>query len=110
MNIIVVMFFGVIFGLVVVVAFVIGGFMGKCMEDEGYDKFFGVVVNIILVIIGMMILFSNILIVYFLASGGVLIVVFFLVGYLLGIFIGLFFMIVVGVWAKWKGYFVGEWS
>lgn len=109
-NIIVVMLFGVIFGLVVVVVLVLGSMLGKWMEVEGYFKEFVIVVNVIFFIMGFVIFFSNVFIVYLLVSGGVLIVVLFLVGYLFGIFIGLLFMFVVVVWVKWKNFFIGECS
>ncbi|KGE86740.1 MAG: TRAP transporter large permease [Phaeodactylibacter xiamenensis] len=107
-NIIAAMLFGAISGSAVAAASAIGGFMGKRMEDEGYDKSFGAAVNITSATTGMTIPPSNILIVYSLASGGASIAALFLAGYLPGILTGLFLMIVAGVWAKRKGYPVGE--
>lgn len=107
-NIIAAMLFGAISGSAVAAASAIGGFMGKRMEDEGYDKAFGAAVNITSATTGMTIPPSNILIVYSLASGGASIAALFLAGYLPGILTGFFLMIVAGVWAKRKGYPVGE--
>ncbi len=107
-NIIAAMLFGAISGSAVAAASAIGGFMGKRMEDEGYDKSFGAAVNITSATTGMTIPPSNILIVYSLASGGASIAALFLAGYLPGILTGLFLMIVAAVWAKRKGYPVGE--
>jgi tripartite ATP-independent transporter DctM subunit len=106
-NIIAAMLFGAISGSAVAAASAIGGFMGKRMEDEGYDKSFGAAVNITSATTGMTIPPSNILIVYSLASGGASIAALFLAGYLPGVLTGLFLMIVAGVWAKRKGYPVG---
>jgi tripartite ATP-independent transporter DctM subunit len=107
-NIIAAMLFGAISGSAVAAASAIGGFMGKRMEDEGYDKAFGAAVNITSATTGMTIPPSNILIVYSLASGGASIAALFLAGYLPGILTGFFLMLVAGVWAKRKGYPVGE--
>jgi tripartite ATP-independent transporter DctM subunit len=107
-NIIAAMLFGAISGSAVAAASAIGGFMGKRMEEEGYDKSFGAAVNITSATTGMTIPPSNILIVYSLASGGASIAALFLAGYLPGILTGLFLMIVAAVWAKRKGYPVGE--
>ncbi|MCR9099924.1 MAG: TRAP transporter large permease [bacterium] len=107
-NIIAAMLFGAISGSAVAAASAIGGFMGKRMEEEGYDKSFGAAVNITSATTGMTIPPSNILIVYSLASGGASIAALFLAGYLPGILTGLFLMIVAAVWARRKGYPVGE--
>lgn len=107
-NIIAAMLFGAISGSAVAAASAIGGFMGKRMEDEGYDKAFGAAVNITSATTGMTIPPSNILIVYSLASGGASIAALFLAGYLPGILTGFFLMIIAGIWAKRKGYPVGE--
>jgi tripartite ATP-independent transporter DctM subunit len=107
-NIIAAMLFGAISGSAVAAASAIGGFMGKRMEEEGYDKSFGAAVNITSATTGMTIPPSNILIVYSLASGGASIAALFLAGYLPGILTGLFLMIVAAVWARRKSYPVGE--
>lgn len=103
-NIIAAMLFGAISGSAVAAASAIGSFMGKRMEEDGYDKAFGAAVNITAATTGMTIPPSNILIVYSLASGGASIAALFLAGYLPGILTGLFLMIVAAVWAARKGY------
>jgi tripartite ATP-independent transporter DctM subunit len=65
-------------------------------------------VNITSATTGLVIPPSNILIVYSLASGGVSIAALFLAGYLPGILTGLLLMLVAGVWAKRRGFPVGE--
>ncbi len=107
-NIIAAMLFGAIAGSAVAAASAIGGFMGKAMEKEGYDKEFAAAVNITSATTGLVIPPSNILIVYSLASGGVSIAALFLAGYIPGILTGLLLMIVSGFWAKRKGYPVGK--
>ena len=107
-NIIAAMLFGAIAGSAVAAASAIGGFMGKAMEKEGYDKEFAAAVNITSSTVGLVIPPSNILIVYSLASGGVSIAALFLAGYLPGILTGLLLMVIAAIWAKRKGYPVGE--
>jgi len=107
-NIIAAMLFGAIAGSAVAAASAIGGFMGKSMEKEGYDKEYAAAVNITSSTTGLIIPPSNVLIVYSLASGGVSIAALFLAGYVPGILTGLLLMIVAGFWAKRKGYPVGE--
>ncbi len=107
-NILAAMLFGAIAGSAVAAASAIGSFMGEAMEKEGYDKDYSAAVNITSATTGLIIPPSNVLIVYSLASGGASIAALFLAGYLPGILTGLFLMIVAGVWAKRKGYPVGE--
>lgn len=107
-NIVAAMLFGAIAGSAVAAASAIGGFMGKHMEKEGYDKEFSAAVNITSATTGLTIPPSNVLIVYSLASGGVSIAALFLAGYIPGMLTGLFLMIVSGVWAHRKGYPVGQ--
>jgi len=107
-NIIAAMLFGAIAGSAVAAASAIGTFMGPRMEKEGYSKEFSAAVNISSATTGLIIPPSNILIVYSLASGGVSIAALFLAGYLPGILTGLFLMIVAGIWAKRRGFPVGE--
>lgn len=107
-NIIAAMLFGAIAGSAVAAASAIGGFMGKAMEKEGYNKEFAAAVNITSSTTGLVIPPSNILIVYSLASGGVSIAALFLAGYIPGILTGLFLMIVAAVWAKRQNFPVGE--
>ena len=107
-NIIAAMLFGAIAGSAVAAASAIGSFMGPRMEKEGYSKEFSAAVNITSATTGMIIPPSNILIVYSLASGGVSIAALFLAGYLPGILTGLLLMLVAAIWAKRKGFPVGE--
>jgi tripartite ATP-independent transporter DctM subunit len=107
-NIVAAMLFGAIAGSAVAAASAIGSALGGRMEEEGYSKEFSAAVNITSATTGLIIPPSNILIVYSLASGGASIAALFLAGYLPGILTGLFLMTVAGVWAKRKGFPVGE--
>ncbi|MEZ4810092.1 MAG: TRAP transporter large permease [Allomuricauda sp.] len=103
-NIVAAMLFGAIAGSAGAAAAAIGGFMSDQMEESGYDKGFGVAVNITSATTGLVIPPSNIFIIYSVASGGVSIGALFLAGYLPGILTGLFLMVVAYIWAKRKGY------
>lgn len=107
-NILANMIFGAISGSAVASASAIGGFMGKQMELEGYDKNFGAAVNITSATTGMVIPPSNVLIVYSLASGGVSIAALFIAGYIPGLLVGIFLMIVAGVYAAKQKYPISE--
>ena len=107
-NIVTAMLFGAIAGSAAAAASAIGSFMGKQMEDEGYDREFAAAVNITSSTTGLIIPPSNVLIVYSLASGGVSIAALFLAGYIPGILTGLLLMIVATIWAKRKGFPVGK--
>ena len=103
-NIISAMLMGAIAGSAMASASAMGSILGPKMEKEGYDKEYGAAVNITSATIGLVIPPSNVLIVYSLASGGVSIAALFLAGYIPGVLIGLFLMIVAAIWAKRKGY------
>ena len=103
-NIVAAMLFGAIAGSAGAAAAAIGGFMSDKMEESGYDKGFGVAVNVTSATTGLVIPPSNIFIIYSVASGGVSIGALFLAGYLPGIITGLLLMVVAYVWAKRKGY------
>ena len=103
-NIISAMLMGAIAGSAMASASAMGSILGPKMEKEGYDKEYGAAVNITSATIGLVIPPSNVLIVYSLASGGVSIAALFLAGYIPGVLIGLFLMIVAAIWAKQKGY------
>lgn len=107
-NVIGAMLMGAIAGSAMASASAMGSILGPEMEKEGYSKEFGAAVNITSATIGLVIPPSNVLIVYSLASGGVSIAALFLAGYIPGILTGLFLMIVASIWAKKKGYKVGE--
>lgn len=107
-NIVAAMMFGAIAGSAVAAVSAIGGMLGESMEKEGYSKEFSAAVNITAGTTGMVIPPSNILIVYSLASGGVSIAALFVAGYIPGILIGLFLMIVAAILAKKNKYAQGE--
>lgn len=107
-NIISCMLFGAVSGSAVAAASAIGGFMGKQMEKEGYEKSYGAAVNISSSVTGLIIPPSNVLIVYSLASGGASIAALFLAGYLPGILLGAALMIVAGVYAYRRGFPTGS--
>ena len=107
-NILAAMLFGAISGSAAAAAAGIGGFMIPMMEKEGYDRDFSAAVNITSSTTGLLIPPSNILIVYSLASGGSSIAALFLAGYIPGILVGLFLMLVSGIYAYRHGYPVAE--
>lgn len=107
-NIISAMLMGAIAGSAMASASAMGSILGPEMEKEGYEKEFGAAVNITAATTGLVIPPSNILIVYSLASGGASIAALFLAGYIPGILTGLLLMIVASVWAKKKGYKLGQ--
>lgn len=107
-NIVAAMLFGAIAGSSVAAASAIGSILGPRMEKEGYTKEFGAAVNITSSTTGLLIPPSNILIVYSLASGGVSIAALFIAGYLPGILTGFMLMVVAAIWAKRKGFPIGE--
>jgi tripartite ATP-independent transporter DctM subunit len=107
-QIVAAMLFASISGSAVATASAIGGFMGPQMKKEGYDIEFTTALNITSSTTGLIIPPSNILIVYSLASGGVSIAALFVAGYIPGILTGLLLMGVAAIWAKRKGYAVGE--
>lgn len=107
-NVVAAMLFGAIAGSSVAAASAIGSILGPRMEKEGYSKEFGAAVNITSSTTGLLIPPSNILIVYSLASGGVSIAALFIAGYLPGILTGFMLMVVAAIWAKRKGFPVGE--
>ncbi|WP_250461498.1 TRAP transporter large permease [Microbulbifer litoralis] len=107
-NIISCTLFGSISGSAVAATSAVGGFMIPSMNKEGYDKNFNTAVTVASSTTGLLIPPSNILIVFSLASGGVSIAALFIAGYLPGLLVALGLMMVCGVWAKAKGYPVGE--
>lgn len=107
-NIISCTLFGAISGSAVAATSAIGGFMVPVMKKEGYDKSFSAAITVTASTTGLLIPPSNILIVYSLASGGVSIAALFIAGYVPGLLLMLGLMVVCGLWAKAKGYPVGE--
>lgn len=107
-NIVSAMLFGAIAGSAGAAAAAIGSFMSDQMEEEGYDKGFGVAVNVTSATTGLIIPPSNVFIIYSLASGGVSIGALFLAGYIPGILTGFLLMVVAFIWAKKKNYPTGD--
>lgn len=107
-NIISCTLFGAISGSAVAATSAVGGFMVPVMKKEGYDKSFSAAVTVTASTTGLLIPPSNILIIYSLASGGVSIAALFIAGYIPGILLMLGLMAICGVYAKAKGYPVGE--
>ena len=107
-NIMSAMLMGAIAGSALASASAMGSILGPEMEKDGYSKEFGAAVNITSATTGLLIPPSNILIVYSLASGGASIAALFLAGYIPGILTGTFLMIVASIWAKRKGYKLGN--
>ncbi len=101
-NVVAAMLMGAIAGSAMAAASAMGSILGPKMEKEGYSKEFSAAVNITSATTGLVIPPSNVLIVYSLASGGTSIAALFLAGYVPGILVGLFLMIVAAVWAKKK--------
>jgi tripartite ATP-independent transporter DctM subunit len=95
-NILAAMLMGAISGSAVAAASAIGSVLGPRMDEEGYDKGFAAAVNIASAPTGLLIPPSNILIVYSMASGTVSVAALFIAGYLPGILMGLFLMVVAG--------------
>ncbi len=98
------MLFGAISGSAVAATSAIGGFMIPAMSKEGYQKSFSTATIVTASTTGLLIPPSNILIVYSLASGGVSIAALFIAGYLPGILVGAFLMLVAGIYAFLKKY------
>jgi len=107
-NILAAMLFGAISGSAGAAASAIGGFMTPLMTKDGYDRPFSAAVNITSATTGLIIPPSNTLIVYSLASGGVSIGALFLAGYLPGLLVGLFLMLVAGYFSYRRKYPTGD--
>ncbi len=101
-NVVAAMLMGAIAGSAMAAASAMGSILGPKMVKEGYSKEFSAAVNITSATTGLVIPPSNVLIVYSLASGGTSIAALFLAGYIPGILVGLFLMIVAAIWAKKK--------
>ncbi|WP_341939004.1 TRAP transporter large permease [Marinimicrobium sp. C2-29] len=107
-NVISCTLFGAISGSAVAATSAVGGFMVPAMTKEGYDRGFSAAVTVTASTSGLLIPPSNVLIVYSLASGGVSIAALFIAGYIPGLLLMLGLMVVCGIWAKIKGYPVGD--
>jgi len=97
-NILTCMLFGAISGSSVAAVSSVGGFMIPIMNKEGYDNDFNASITITAATTGLLIPPSNVMIVYSLATGGVVsVAAIFLAGFLPGILMGLGLMVVSGV-------------
>jgi tripartite ATP-independent transporter DctM subunit len=97
-NVMTCMLFGAISGSAVAAVSSVGGFMIPLMNKEGYHRDFNASVSITAATTGLLIPPSNVMIVYSLATGGVVsIAAIFLAGFIPGILMGLGLMVVSGV-------------
>ena len=96
--------FGGISGSAVAATSAIGSFMIPEMEKKGYDKNFATAVTATAATTGMIIPPSNILIIYAIASGGVSISALFVAGYLPGLLVAFFLMLVCSIYSIRSGY------
>ncbi|BCD98748.1 TRAP transporter large permease [Marinagarivorans cellulosilyticus] len=107
-NVISCTLFGAISGSAVAATSAIGSFMIPTMNKEGYDKNFNAAITVASSTTGLLIPPSNILIIYSLASGGVSIAALFVAGYIPGLLMAAFLMIVCAIYARIKKFPVGE--
>jgi TRAP-type C4-dicarboxylate transport system permease large subunit len=98
------MLFGSISGSAAAAVSSVGGFMIPEMNRKGYDREFNVAVTTTAATTGLLIPPSNIMIVYSVAAGSVSIAAMFMAGFLPGIIIGLFIMLVAGLISVCRGY------
>jgi tripartite ATP-independent transporter DctM subunit len=108
-NILTCMFFGAISGSATAAVSSIGGFMMPEMSRHGYERNFNASVTITAATTGLLIPPSNIMIVYSLATGGVVsIAAIFIAGVLPGILVGLTLMVVAAAVSARLGYGKGS--
>ncbi|RKX45687.1 MAG: hypothetical protein DRP64_04295, partial [Verrucomicrobia bacterium] len=98
------MLFGSISGSAAAAVSSVGGFMIPEMNRKGYGREFNVAVTTTAATTGLLIPPSNIMIVYSVAAGSVSIAAMFMAGFLPGIIMGLFIMLVAGVISIFSGY------
>ena len=98
------MLFGSISGSAAAAVSSVGGFMIPEMNRKGYGREFNVAVTTTAATTGLLIPPSNIMIVYSVAAGSVSIAAMFMAGFLPGIIMGLFIMLVAGIISVFKGY------
>jgi tripartite ATP-independent transporter DctM subunit len=107
-NIMTCMLFGAISGSAVAAVSSVGGFMIPLMNKEGYHNDFNASVSITAATTGLLIPPSNVMIVYSLATGGVVsIAAIFLAGFLPGFLVGLGLMVVAGFISIKRKYGIG---
>ena len=108
-NVLTCMLFGAISGSAAAAVSSVGGFMIPLMNKMGYDKNFNASVTITAATTGLLIPPSNVMIVYSLATGGIVsIAAIFMAGILPGIVVGLALMFVAGFVSVKEGYGKGE--
>jgi TRAP-type C4-dicarboxylate transport system permease large subunit len=98
------MLFGSISGSAAAAVSSVGGFMIPEMNRKGYGREFNVAVTTTAATTGLLIPPSNVMIVYSVAAGSVSIAAMFMAGFLPGILMGLFIMLVAGIISVFKGY------
>jgi tripartite ATP-independent transporter DctM subunit len=108
-NTVTCMLFGAISGSGAAAVSSIGGFMVPVMKRAGYGRDFSASITITAATTGLLIPPSNVMIVYSLATGGVVsIAAIFIAGVLPGILVGLALMLVAGVISLRRNYGKGE--
>ena len=108
-NILTCMLFGSISGSASAAVCSVGGFMIPTMNKMGYDRDFNTSVTVTAATTGLLIPPSNIMIVYSLATGGMVsIAALFIAGVLPGILVGLGLMVVAGIISIRNNYGKGE--
>ncbi|MCF7974630.1 MAG: TRAP transporter large permease [Phycisphaerae bacterium] len=108
-NILTCMLFGAISGSAAAAVSSVGGFMIPLMNKRGYDKNFNTAVTVTAATTGLLIPPSNVMIVYSLATGGIVsIAAIFMAGVIPGILVGLGLMLVAGVISIKNHYGEGE--
>jgi len=108
-NVVTCMLFGAISGSGSAAVSSVGGFMIPLMNKMGYHKDFNASISITAATTGLLIPPSNVMIVYSLATGGMVsIAAIFIAGILPGIFVGLALMVVAGVISSKRNYGKGE--
>jgi tripartite ATP-independent transporter DctM subunit len=108
-NILTCMLFGAISGSATAAVSAIGGFMVPLMNKKGYDREFNTAVTVSASTTGLLIPPSNVMIVYSLATGGMVsIAAIFIAGYIPGILTGIALMIVSSLISVKNDYGKGE--
>ena len=108
-NVLTCMLFGAISGSATAAVSAIGGFMIPLMNKMGYNREFNTSITVTAATTGLLIPPSNSMIVYSLASGGIVsIAALFMAGYVPGILTGISLMIVGGIISVMKNYGKGE--
>jgi tripartite ATP-independent transporter DctM subunit len=108
-NILTCMFFGAISGSAAAAVSSVGGFMIPLMNKYGYEKNFNTSVTVTAATTGLLIPPSNVMIVYSLATGGMVsIAAIFMAGVVPGVIVGLGLMLVSWIISVKRGYGQGQ--